>query len=42
MNINNGEILSSVSFPEYNSEILSLGKETKQIQTYLNDKRKVF
>ncbi|MEK7060003.1 MAG: penicillin-binding transpeptidase domain-containing protein [Patescibacteria group bacterium] len=42
MNVQNGEILSSVSFPEYNSEILSLGKETKQIQTYLNDKRKVF
>ena len=29
MNINNGEILTSVSFPEYNSEILSLGKDSK-------------
>ena len=42
MNVQNGEILSSVSFPEYNSEILSLGKDTKQIQIYLNDKRKIF
>lgn len=42
MNINNGEILASVSFPEYDSEILSLGKDTKKIQNYLNDKRKVF
>ena len=42
MNINNGEILTSVSFPEYNSEILSLGKDSKTIQNYLNDKRKIF
>ncbi|MFA5095178.1 MAG: penicillin-binding transpeptidase domain-containing protein [Candidatus Paceibacterota bacterium] len=42
MDVNNGEVLASVSFPEYNSEILSLGKDTKTIQDYLNDKRKVF
>jgi len=42
MNIQNGEILTSVSFPEYNPEILSLGKETKIINNYLTDKRKVF
>jgi penicillin-binding protein 2 len=42
MNVQNGEILTSTSFPEYNSEILSLGKDTKKIQDYLNDKRKVF
>ncbi len=42
MNIKNGEILTSVSFPEYDSEILSQGKDTKKIQNYLNDKRKVF
>jgi penicillin-binding protein 2 len=38
----NGEILTSTSFPEYNSEILSLGKDTKEINSYINDKRKFF
>ncbi len=42
IDIKNGEILTSVSFPEYDSEILSLGKDTKKIQSYLNDKRKIF
>ena len=42
MNVQNGEVLSAVSFPEYDSEILSLGKDTKKIQDYFNDKRKVF
>ncbi len=42
MNIQNGEILTSTSYPEYNSEILSQGKDTKTIKGYLNDKRKVF
>jgi penicillin-binding protein 2 len=42
INANNGEILTSVSFPEYNSEILSLGKDTKKINSYLDDKRKIF
>lgn len=42
MNINNGEILSSVSFPEYDSEVLSLGKDSLKIQNYLKDKRKIF
>ncbi len=42
MDVNNGEILTSVSFPEYNSEILSQGKDAKTIQNYLIDKRKVF
>ena len=42
INANNGEILTSVSFPEYDSEILSLGKDTKKINGYLDDKRKVF
>jgi len=42
INIENGEILTSVSFPEYDSEILSLGKDTKKIESYLNDKRKIF
>ncbi len=42
MNVQNGEIIASTSFPEYNSEILSDGEEVETIKTYLNDKRKVF
>ncbi len=42
MDANNGEILTSTSFPEYNSEILSQGKETVTINNYLVDKRKPF
>jgi penicillin-binding protein 2 len=42
MDIQNGEILTSTSFPEYNSEILSLGKDKEKINNYLTDKRKVF
>jgi len=42
MNIENGEILTSTSFPEYNSKILSLGKDIQTINNYLTDKRNVF
>ncbi|MFA5931854.1 MAG: penicillin-binding transpeptidase domain-containing protein [Candidatus Paceibacterota bacterium] len=42
MDINNGELLTSTSFPEYNSEVLSFGKDAPQIKSYLTDKRKVF
>ncbi|HEY4503285.1 MAG TPA: penicillin-binding transpeptidase domain-containing protein [Candidatus Paceibacterota bacterium] len=42
MDITNGEVLTSTSFPEYNSEILSLGKDSATISNYLEDKRKVF
>ncbi|MEX2052180.1 MAG: penicillin-binding transpeptidase domain-containing protein [Candidatus Paceibacterota bacterium] len=42
MNIENGEIIVSTSYPEYNSEILSLGKDVDTINTYLKDKKKVF
>jgi penicillin-binding protein 2 len=42
MDVVSGEILTSTSFPEYNSEILSLGKDKKEIASYINDKRKVF
>lgn len=42
MNAENGELITSTSFPEYNSEILSLGKDTSKINSYLTDKRKVF
>jgi penicillin-binding protein 2 len=38
----NGEIVVSTSFPEYNSETLSLGKDKTAINNYLSDKRKVF
>jgi penicillin-binding protein 2 len=42
MDINNGEILTATSYPEYNSEVLSLGKDTTKIKTYITDKRKFF
>jgi len=42
MDVENGEIITITSFPEYNSEILSLGKDTAKINGYLTDKRKVF
>ncbi len=42
INTQNGEIIASTSFPEYNSEILSLGKDGDAIKSYLTDKRKVF
>ncbi|MFZ3011784.1 MAG: penicillin-binding transpeptidase domain-containing protein [Minisyncoccia bacterium] len=42
MDTEKGEVITSTSFPEYNSEILSLGKDTTSIKGYLADKRKVF
>ena len=42
MNVQNGEVLTSTSYPEYDSLILSLGKDTKTINGYLADKRKPF
>jgi penicillin-binding protein 2 len=42
IDIHNGEILTSTTFPEYNSEILSLGKDVSAINSYLTDPRKVF
>jgi penicillin-binding protein 2 len=42
MNAQNGEVLTSTSFPEYNSEILSFGKDASTIKNYLTDSRKVF
>ena len=42
MDINNGEVLTSTSYPEYNSEVLSLGKDSTKINDYIKDKRKVF
>lgn len=42
MDVEKGEIIASTSFPEYNSEIISSGKDTATINNYLTDKRKVF
>src|SRR3989339_140231 len=42
MDVEKGELITSTSFPEYNSEILSLGKDTASIKNYLTDKRKAF
>lgn len=42
MDVTNGEVISATSFPEYNSEILSFGKDSATIHDYLTDKRKVF
>lgn len=42
MDIHTGELLTAVSFPEYNSQILSEGKDSETINSYLTDKRKLF
>jgi len=42
IDVGNGEIITSTSFPEYNSEILSFGKDASKINNYLTDERKVF
>lgn len=42
MDIKTGELLAMTSYPEYNSTILSLGKDSKTINEYFGDQRKVF
>ncbi len=42
LDVRTGEVITSTSFPEYNSEVLSLGKETAQIKGYINDNRRFF
>jgi penicillin-binding protein 2 len=42
MDIKTGELLSLTSFPEYDGNILSDGKDSKVISSYFTDKRKVF
>jgi penicillin-binding protein 2 len=42
MDIKNGEILAATSYPEYDSNVLSLGKDKNTIANYINDSRKVF
>jgi penicillin-binding protein 2 len=42
MDVNNGEIITSTSFPEYDSEVLSIGKDRSKISSYVTDKRRFF
>jgi len=42
MDIKTGELLSLTSYPEYNSSVLSQGKDSQIISSYFSDKRKVF
>ena len=42
MDVRNGEVILSTSYPEYNSEILSLGKDRATLSKYFQDERKVF
>lgn len=42
MDVENGEIITSVSYPEYDGAVLSLGKNREVINGYFQDKRKVF
>lgn len=42
IDIESGEVLVMTSYPEYSSEILSLGKEAQIINGYFTDKRKIF
>lgn len=42
MDIYTGELLALTSFPEYDSEILSLGEDSAVINGYLNDPHKPF
>lgn len=42
MDIKTGELVALTSYPEYNSNILSSGEDSKTIGDYFADKRKVF
>ncbi|MFC1756997.1 peptidoglycan D,D-transpeptidase FtsI family protein [Patescibacteria group bacterium] len=42
LDVNNGEVLSMVSFPEYDSQVLSNGGPNKLIQSYIDDPQKPF
>lgn len=42
MDIHNGELLAITSYPEYDSTVLSNGKDKDKINNYFKDKRKVF
>lgn len=42
MDIETGELLAMVSYPEYDGNVLSKGKDSEIINSYFTDKRKVF
>lgn len=42
MDIKTGELLAITSYPEYNGNVLSEGSDSKTINEYFSDKRKVF
>ncbi|MFA4890083.1 MAG: penicillin-binding transpeptidase domain-containing protein [Candidatus Paceibacterota bacterium] len=42
LDANNGEVLSLVSYPEYNSEILSKGEQKEKIKEFIGDTNKPF
>ncbi len=42
IDVANGEIITAVSYPEYDSAVLSEGKDREKIKNYFTDKRKVF
>ncbi len=42
MDVNNGEILAIVSYPEYDQEVFALGKDSEVINKNLQDKKNVF
>lgn len=42
LDIKTGEILAMTSYPEYDGNVLSFGKDSKKISGYFSDKRKVF
>ncbi len=42
MDIHTGEVLTSVSYPEYDSNIMTAGTSTEIIKGYLSDSRKLF
>jgi penicillin-binding protein 2 len=37
MDVNTGEVLASVSFPEYDSNVMTDGQDTEKIKTYLSN-----
>jgi len=39
MDVNSGEILAMTSYPEFNSQIMTDGKDTATINKYINDKK---
>ena len=42
LDVESGEVISLVSYPEYDSETLSMGKDKKAISSMVNDPRKPF